>query len=137
MLHAPEEAASSSGDRTTETPFLGDASISLVADEKIRLACSTREYTETVDDIDLLSSGSISPDLGDMWRQGCPKSQEWEGELELDSADEDDEAGNAGSADEIEDEGLKDYLKQVIETTSDGDPIVGFGSRLPLFSRCP
>ena len=23
------------------------------------------------------SSGSPSPDLGDMWRQGCPKSQEW------------------------------------------------------------
>ena len=23
------------------------------------------------------SSGSQSPDLGDMWRQGCPKSPEW------------------------------------------------------------
>ena len=31
-------------------------------------------HLESVDDIDTVSSGSISPDLGEMWRQGCPKS---------------------------------------------------------------
>ena len=55
----------------------------------------------------------MSPDLGEMWRQGCPKSPEWEGELELGSADEEEEGDNAGSSDEIEDEGLKDYLNRV------------------------
>ena len=64
-----------------------------------------------MDDID-----SLSPDLGEMWRQGCPKSPEWEGELELGSADEDEEGDNAGSADDNEDEGMEDYLKQVIES---------------------
>ena len=75
-----------------------------------------------MDDIDSLSSGSLSPDLGEMWRQGCPKSPKWEGELELGSADEDEEGDNAGSADDNEDEGMEDYLKQVIESP------LGFGS---------
>ena len=52
----------------------------------------------------------------DLWCQGCPKSPEWEGELELGSADEDEEEDNAGSADENEDERLEDYLKQVIQS---------------------
>ena len=51
-----------------------------------------------------------------MWRQGCLKSPEWEGELELGSVDEDEEGDNAGSAAENEDEGLENYLKQVIES---------------------
>ena len=38
------------------------------------------------------------------------------GELELDSADEEEEGDTAGSADENEGEGLEDYLKQVIES---------------------
>ena len=67
-----------------------------------------------MDDIDTLSSGS--PDLGDVWRQGCPESPEWESELELGSVAEHEEGNNAGSADENEDEGLEDYLKQVIES---------------------
>ena len=56
----------------------------------------------------------MSQDLGDVWRQGCLKSPEWEGELELGSVDE--EGDNAGSAAENEDEGLENYLKQVIES---------------------
>ena len=57
----------------------------------------------------------MSPDLGDMWRQGCLKSPEWEGELELDFTKED--QGNVAShEEEIEGEGLEDYLKQVIES---------------------
>ena len=40
-LHGPKEAASSSSERTAETPSLGDAVISLIADNKRRLARST------------------------------------------------------------------------------------------------
>ena len=74
------------------------------------------EHPETVDDVDSVSSGSMSPDLGDVWRQGCPESLEWEGDLELGSADEDAEGDNAGLADENEGEGLEDSLKQAIES---------------------
>ena len=58
----------------------------------------------------------MATDSGDLWRPGCPERPEWEGELELGSADEDEVEDNAGSADENEDEGLEDYLKQVIES---------------------
>ena len=68
-----------------------------------------------MDDIDSLSGKSMAPDSGDLWRPGCPEWEEWEGELELGSADEEKVEDNAGSADENEDEGLEDYLKQVIE----------------------
>ena len=78
-----------------ETPSFGDAVISLtgyqIDDEKIRQACSTRGHFESVDDIDAVPSGSMSPDFGDVWRQGCPESPEWESELERDSADEEKE----------------------------------------------
>ena len=84
-----------------------------------------------MDHIDSVSSGSMSPDLGDMWCQGCPESPEWEGELELDSEDEEEEGDNAGSADESEDKGLEDYLKQLIES-----PLWVLVRDFPLFSRC-
>ena len=41
---------------------------------------------------------------------------EWEGELELDCADEEEKGDNAGHADENEDVGVDDSLKQVIES---------------------
>ena len=67
-----------------------------------------------MNDIDSVSSGSTSSDLGDMWRQGCPKGLECEGELELDSAEV--EEDGAGVENENEGEGLEDSLKQVIES---------------------
>ena len=54
-------------------------------------------------------------DRRDMWRQDCPESSEWEGELELDSAEEE-EGHNTGSADENVGEDLVDNIKQVIES---------------------
>ena len=86
-----------------------------IADEK--KACSTKGYPETVDDIDKVSSWSKSPDLGDLWRQGCPKCPEWEGELELDSTEEE-EGNNASHEEEIEGEGWEDHLKQMMESPS-------------------
>ena len=62
-------------------------------------------------------AGACLPTWGESWRQGCPQSPEWEGELELDSAEEE-EGDNAGSADKDVDEGLEDYLKEVIESPS-------------------
>ena len=79
-LHGPKEAAFPS-----EACSLGDAAISLVADKRIRQFFSIRGYSETVDDIDSMACGSMSQDLG----EGCPESPEWEGELELGSAVED------------------------------------------------
>ena len=35
-----------------------------------------------------ISSGSMSPDLGDTWHQGLPMSPQWESELELGSDDD-------------------------------------------------
>ena len=62
----------------------------------------------------------MSPDLGDLWRQSCPKSPEWEGELELYFTEK--EEGNVAShEEEVEGERL--------DQTSDRQPIVGSGSR--------
>ena len=68
-----------------------------------------------------MSDGSISPDLGEMWRQGYPVCPQWEGDLELDSDVENEnedeyndsyEAG--GSADEG---GPKDCNSEVSESS--------------------
>ena len=106
-LHGPKEAGFPS-----EACFHGEAVISLVADERIRQLFNTRGHAEKVNDIDSMSSGSMSPDLGDIWRQWHPVSPKWEGELEL-GFDEDisDNAGERG-----DDEGLKDHLSETSES---------------------
>ena len=60
ILHGPKEAAF-----PKEACSLGDAVTSLVADARIRQLFSARGYSETVDDIDSMSSRSMSPDLGE------------------------------------------------------------------------
>ena len=72
-LHGLEEAASSSGEKQWKHPPWGGRGNVLdwlpkIADEKIRQACNTREHLESVDDNETVSSGSMPPDLGDMWR---------------------------------------------------------------------
>ena len=42
--------------------------------------------------IDTMSEGSMSPDLGEMWHHGYLLSPQWEGELVLDCASDDDTA---------------------------------------------
>ena len=39
------------------------------------------------DDGDPVSSGSTSPGLGEMWQYGCPRSPDWNGDVELDSVE--------------------------------------------------
>ena len=56
----------------------------------------------------------MSPDLDHMWRQGCPVSPQWEGELELGSDDEHDDGYAAGDSDV--NVGPKDYVNEVSES---------------------
>ena len=69
--------------------------------------------------IDTMSNGSISLDLGEMWRQGYLVSPQWEGELELDSASDCDneyEDGDRLVARNLATEnGLQDYISVVRE----------------------
>ena len=51
----------------------------------------------------------MSPVLGDMRRQGCPKNLECESDLEVGPA-----ANGENAADENEDASLEDYLQQVL-----------------------
>ena len=79
-LHAPEAAAV-----PCEVSSLGEAAANLMNDARLREIFISRGYCEC-DDLDSMSSGSMSPDLGDTGDQGTSLSPQWEGELELNSA---------------------------------------------------
>ena len=68
----------------SEACSLGEVVMSLIAEERKRQLFTARGYSDR-DDIVSVSSGSMSPDLGDKWHQGLPVSPQWEGGLELDS----------------------------------------------------
>ena len=51
---------------------LGDAATNLINDVRVREIFINRGYCEC-DDLDSMSSGSMSPDLGDTWHQGLPR----------------------------------------------------------------
>ena len=55
----------------------------------------------------------MSPDRGEMWRQGYLESPQWEGELEL-GTDDDDDRDNVGESGDGD--GLKDYISEVSES---------------------
>ena len=55
----------------SESGSFGEAVMSLVAEERIRQLFITWGHSER-EGIDSMSSGSMSPDLGEMWRQGYP-----------------------------------------------------------------
>ena len=59
--------------------------MSLMAEGRIYDLLINQRYAEC-HGIDAISNGSVSPDLGEMWRHGFPVSPQWEGELELDFA---------------------------------------------------
>ena len=59
------------------------------------------------DNNDTVSSRSMSPDLGDVWRYGCRRSPDWDGDVELDSDEEEQEEDR---------ESVGDHLRQVIES---------------------
>ena len=90
---------------------LGEAVMSLVAEGRIRQLFVTMGHSER-DGIDSMSSGGMSLDLGEMWRQGSPQR---EGELELGSDDENDDSYVAGDSDD--NVGPKDYISEVSESS--------------------
>ena len=42
-----------------------------------------REFHCDVDESTSMSSGSLSPDFGGMWRNGCPKSPDWDSDIDI------------------------------------------------------
>ena len=60
----------------------GEAATNLMNDARIRDIFINRGYCEC-DNLNSMSSGSMSPDLGDTGHQGPAMSPQWEGELEL------------------------------------------------------
>ena len=96
------------------------AVMSLVAEERIRKLFITWSHSER-EGIDSMSGASMSPDLGDMWRQGYPVSPQWEGGLELDSGDDygnDNEKNDSFEASDTADEGdPKEYISEVSESS--------------------
>ena len=57
----------------------------------------------------------MSPDRGEMWRQGLPVSVQWDGEPGLGSDGEYDDRNEAGDSDD--DGGPKDSISQVSESS--------------------
>ena len=94
----------------------------LIADERTRQIFIARGYSDR-DDIDSMSSGSMSPDLSDTWHQGLPMSPQWKGGLRLDfDNDCEDETDHEvdGRYDEIDsaaEKGAKDYISEVRESS--------------------
>ena len=78
------------------------------AETQLYLADSTWGYPEFNDDGDFVSSGSMSLDLGEMWRYGCPRSPDWDSELDMNSVEEEEE----------ERESVMDHLRRVTERAS-------------------
>ena len=74
-----------------------------VAETHLYMANSTRGFLEIDDDSASVSSGNMSLDLADMCRYGFPKSLDWDGDLDLDSAEEARESG-------------KDHLRHATES---------------------
>ena len=54
-----------------------------VAEAQLYQADSTWDHTELADENASISCGSMSPDLGEMWRYGCPKSPDWDSEMDV------------------------------------------------------
>ena len=62
-----------------------------VAETQLYLAESTRGYPEVNDDGDKVSTGSVCPKSGDMWRFGCRKSLDWDSDMEMNSVEEEED----------------------------------------------
>ena len=116
-LHAPKKTTI-----PTEACSLGEATTTLIADERIGQIFIARGYSDH-DDIDSMSSGNMSPDLSSTWHQGRPLGPQWEGGLEL-NFDNDWEDGieyeDDGSYEEFDsdaEKGAKDYISEVRESS--------------------
>ena len=63
----------------------------------------------------------MSPDLGEMWRQGYPRSPQWKGELELDFDDENENENENNdryeAGDSADEGGPKDFISEISESS--------------------
>ena len=79
---------------------------------------------------------SMHSDFGHVCRQGCPESPQWDGVLELDSAEKERDTNTREqcrrSAGENEGENLENHPKLMIDSA-----LWNFGAWFPLFSRWP
>ena len=75
-----------------------------VAETQLCLEDGTRSYRDFHEDGDSVSSGSLSLDLGEMWRSGCPKRVLIGTVMAMNSVEEE------------ERESVMDHLRQVIES---------------------
>ena len=60
-----------------------------------------------------MSSGSLSPDMEDMWVYGCPKSPNWDSEVDLGTEGEESNAGTS-SDDEYEEHNVVNLSLEVV-----------------------
>ena len=78
-----------------DSAFFGNVVMALIwdhaAEAHLQQANSIWDLPEVADDNNSVSSGSVSPDLGDMRRHGCPESPGWDGDVELDLEEEEEE----------------------------------------------
>ena len=90
-LHLPQEETPPDGQGDVDMTSFGEAVMASgyqVAEKQLHLADSTRGDIEFNDDGDSISSGSMSPDLREKWRYACPKSPDWDSEIEMNSVEE-------------------------------------------------
>ena len=96
--------------------------MSMVAEGRMHQLFINQERSER-DGTDSMSSGSMSPDLGEMWSQGYHVGPQWEGELELNSASDYDydnvneEDDSFVARDHATESGPKDYVSAVRESS--------------------
>ena len=67
----------------------------------------------------LCVSGSHSPDLGDRWRYGCPKSPDWD-------SDADSWTQSEGTSSKLREHSVESHALQVIEQSWSGEKISFF-----------
>ena len=84
-LHTPQEEAPPGGQGEMDMTSFRDAvmalSASQAAEAQLHQAGSAWGCPDLAADDASISSDSVSPDLGEMWRYGCPKSPDWDSEM--------------------------------------------------------
>ena len=67
-----------------------------------------------VDGSTSMSSGNLSPDPGKMWRYGCPKSPDWDSDVDLGTEGEESSAGTS-SDEKYEERNVRNLSLEVVE----------------------
>ena len=83
-LHPPQEETPPDGQGTVDMTSFRHTLIALsgnqTAEAQLYQADNTWAHPGKIDDNVSMSSGSLSPDLEDLWKYGCPRSPDWDSE---------------------------------------------------------